>query len=32
MVFQLAGELSLMVLTKMQETAEQYLNKKVKYV
>ena len=31
MVFQLAEELSSMVLTKMRETAEQYLNKKVKY-
>ena len=32
MVFQLVEELSSMVLTKMQETTEQYLNKKVKYI
>ena len=32
MIYQSAEELSSMVLTKMRETAEQYLNKKVKYV
>jgi len=32
MIYQSAEELSSMVLTKMRETAEQYLNKKIKYV